>query len=92
VKFIEVLRIAGTYPGDNPGPNLQNKAGAFVALYWLANFFAIFGSNLIAFILPGEIFPTRYRSTLHGIFAASGKLGAIVSQIIFFKVQGTNTM
>jgi PHS family inorganic phosphate transporter-like MFS transporter len=44
------------------------------------------------FIIPGEIFPTRYRSTGHGIAAACGKLGAIVSQIIFFKVRGKDDM
>ena len=30
------------------------------------------------FIIPGECFPTRYRSTCHGLSAASGKAGAIV--------------
>lgn len=33
--------------------------------------------------MPGECFPTRYRSTSHGISAASGKLGAIVAQVVF---------
>ena len=28
------------------------------------------------------MFPTRYRSTAHGIAAASGKLGAIVTQVV----------
>lgn len=31
-------------------------------------------------MIPSEVFPTRYRSTGHGISAASGKLGAIISQ------------
>jgi PHS family inorganic phosphate transporter-like MFS transporter len=44
------------------------------------------------FIIPGEIFPTRYRSTAHGFAAACGKLGAIVSQIIFFKVRGSDNV
>lgn len=30
------------------------------------------------------MFPTRYRTTCHGIAAASGKLGAILAQIIFY--------
>lgn len=29
------------------------------------------------------MFPTRYRSTAHGISAASGKLGAIIAQVVF---------
>jgi MFS transporter, PHS family, inorganic phosphate transporter len=29
------------------------------------------------------VFPTRYRSTAHGISAACGKLGAILAQVVF---------
>jgi MFS transporter, PHS family, inorganic phosphate transporter len=29
------------------------------------------------------VFPTRYRSTAHGISAASGKLGAVIAQVVF---------
>jgi len=60
----------------------QGKA-AFVFLYCLANFFQNFGPNTTTFIVPGEAFPTRYRSTAHGISAASGKLGAVVAQVAF---------
>ncbi|KAG9312571.1 major facilitator superfamily domain-containing protein [Chiua virens] len=56
---------------------------AFLILYCLANFFQNFGPNTTTFIVPGEIFPTRYRATGHGISAASGKLGAVVAQILF---------
>jgi MFS transporter, PHS family, inorganic phosphate transporter len=56
--------------------------GGLVALYCLANFFSNFGPNTTTFILPGEVFPTRYRSTGHGISAASGKIGAIISQAL----------
>ena|SRR5579863_10631941 len=88
----QLLLIAGIYPGPDPDSNLRSKAGAFVALYCLANFFSNFGPNVTTFIIPGEIFPTRYRSTAHGIAAACGKLGAIVSQIIFFKVRGSDNV
>ncbi|KII84420.1 hypothetical protein PLICRDRAFT_57814 [Plicaturopsis crispa FD-325 SS-3] len=66
---------------------------AFVFLYCLANFFQNFGPNTTTFIIPGEVFPTRYRSTAHGISAASGKLGAIVAQVGFARlvnIGGTN--
>jgi len=56
---------------------------AFFFLYCLANFFQNFGPNVTTFIIPGEIFPTRYRSTAHGISAGSGKVGAVVSQVVF---------
>ena len=66
---------------------------AFVFLYCLTNFFQNFGPNTTTFIVPGEVFPTRYRSTAHGISAASGKLGAIVAQVGFAQLRnigGTN--
>jgi MFS transporter, PHS family, inorganic phosphate transporter len=56
--------------------------GALLALYILAQLFFNFGPNTTTFIIPGECFPTRYRSTGHGISAASGKIGAIVAQLI----------
>ncbi|ODV93867.1 hypothetical protein PACTADRAFT_71897 [Pachysolen tannophilus NRRL Y-2460] len=51
-----------------------------LAMYILAQFFENFGPNTTTFIVPGEIYPTRYRSTAHGISAACGKIGAIVAQ------------
>ena len=54
-----------------------------LALYVLAQFFFNFGPNATTFIVPGECFPTRYRSTSHGISAASGKVGAIIAQVVF---------
>ncbi|KKY38594.1 putative inorganic phosphate transporter pho84 [Diaporthe ampelina] len=51
-----------------------------LAIYVLAQFFFNFGPNSTTFIVPGECFPTRYRSTSHGISAASGKIGSIIGQ------------
>ena len=48
--------------------------------YVFCQFFCNFGPNVTTFIIPGEIFPTRYRSSAHGISAASGKIGAIIAQ------------
>jgi len=59
----------------------------FVALFTLAMFFKNFGPNATTFIVPAEAFPTRYRSTAHGISAASGKLGAIVAQVGFSQMK-----
>jgi len=59
----------------------------FVVLYCLANFFQNFGPNTTTFIVPGEVFPTRYRCTGHGISAASGKLGAIIAQVGFSRLK-----
>ncbi|KAI9205918.1 major facilitator superfamily domain-containing protein [Polychytrium aggregatum] len=50
----------------------------FTIVYTIAQFFFQFGPNTTTFVVPGEVFPTRFRSTAHGISAGLGKLGAIV--------------
>jgi len=55
---------------------------AMLALYIVAQFFFNWGPNTTTFIVPGECFPTRYRSTGHGLSAAMGKMGAILAQVI----------
>jgi len=81
----------GPHHGLGFGYDALNKTHAtskwFVFLYCLANFFQNFGPNTTTFIVPGEAFPTRYRSTAHGISAASGKLGAIVAQVGFARLK-----
>jgi len=60
----------------------QISSKGLLALYVLSQFFFNFGPNATTFIVPGECFPTRYRSTSHGISAASGKIGAIIAQVL----------
>lgn len=55
---------------------------ALLALYVVAQFLFNAGPNTTTFIVAGECFPTRYRSTAHGISAAMGKLGAVIAQVI----------
>jgi len=59
------------------------SSNGLLALYVIAQFFFNFGPNSTTFIVPGECFPTRYRSTSHGFSAASGKVGAIIAQCVF---------
>lgn len=56
--------------------------GAMLALYIVGQFLFNAGPNTTTFVVPGECFPTRYRSTGHGLSAAMGKIGAIVAQVI----------
>ncbi|KAJ6565933.1 hypothetical protein DFH09DRAFT_1314714 [Mycena vulgaris] len=44
----------------------------FMFLFCLTNLPQNFGPNTTTFIIPGRIFPARYRSTGHGISAATG--------------------
>ncbi|KAG6334803.1 hypothetical protein ID866_4292 [Astraeus odoratus] len=83
-----ILSVAGLIPGFafDALNTTQSGRHAFVFLYCCANFFQNFGPNTTTFIIPGEVFPTRYRSTAHGISAASGKLGAVVAQLVWTTV------
>jgi len=66
---------------------LEKSVVLFIVLFTLSQFFQNFGPNTTTFIIPGEVFPTKYRSTAFGISAASGKFGAIVAQIGFFQLK-----
>ncbi|PLB54694.1 inorganic phosphate transporter [Aspergillus steynii IBT 23096] len=52
-----------------------------VALYIIGQALFNFGPNATTYILPSELFPTRYRATCHGISAGAGKLGSILVQV-----------
>ncbi|CAG8241471.1 unnamed protein product [Penicillium salamii] len=54
---------------------------AVVALYIIGQIFFNFGPNATTYMIPAEIFPTRYRATCHGLSAGCGKLGSILVQI-----------
>ena len=36
--------------------------------------------SVLNFLVPGEVYPTRFRSTAHGVSAAAGKIGAVLAQ------------
>ncbi|GAA5795150.1 hypothetical protein HPULCUR_000504 [Helicostylum pulchrum] len=61
----------------------DNSIPAFIAIFTLAQLFQNFGPNTTTFIIPAEVFPTKVRSSAHGISAASGKAGAIISAFAF---------
>lgn len=54
-----------------------------VAAYALVQFGFAFGPNTLTFIVPAEIFPTRYRCTAYGVSAGAGKLGSVCVQLAF---------
>ncbi|CAO3656509.1 unnamed protein product [Mucor hiemalis] len=62
---------------------IETSVALFIVLYTITQIFFNWGPNTTTFVVPGECFPTRYRSTAHGISAASGKVGAIVAQVGF---------
>jgi PHS family inorganic phosphate transporter-like MFS transporter len=61
-----------------------------IVLYVFCQLLFNLGPNTLTFIIPAEIFPTRYRGTCHGISAAAGKLGSIVVQAFLPYTRITN--
>lgn len=45
------------------------------------------GPNVTTFLIPTEVFPTRVRGTAHGISAAAGKCGAVLTSFAFGTVE-----
>ena len=62
------------------GPPPPNK---ITLKYNPPQFFFNFGPNDTTFIVPPEVFPSRVRGFAHGLSAAAGKLGAILSALLF---------
>jgi MFS family permease len=64
-------------------PSVTKTALLFALLYGISYFFTEFGPNTTTFIYPAEIFPTKVRTTGHGISAGAGKLGAFLGAFLF---------
>jgi PHS family inorganic phosphate transporter-like MFS transporter len=72
--FLTILFIVWGFAYKHISPH------GMLGIYVLIQLFFNWGPNTTTFIVPGECFPTRYRSTSHGISAASGKIGSIIAQ------------
>ncbi|KAF2159313.1 hypothetical protein M409DRAFT_30190 [Zasmidium cellare ATCC 36951] len=58
-------------------------SGGLITLFTLAQFFLSCGPSLTTFLYPVELFPARVRGTAHGIAAATGKAGALITAFSF---------
>jgi PHS family inorganic phosphate transporter-like MFS transporter len=72
--FLTILFVVWGFAYKHISPH------GMLGIYVLIQLFFNWGPNTTTFIVPGECFPTRYRSTSHGISAASGKIGSIIAQ------------
>jgi MFS family permease len=64
-------------------PGMTTAVVPFLLVYGISYFFTEFGPNVTTFVLPGELFPTRFRATGHGASAGVGKLGAFIGVFLF---------
>ncbi|EEA26499.1 phosphate transporter [Talaromyces marneffei ATCC 18224] len=64
-----------------------------IVLYIIGQMLFNFGPNATTYMLPAELFPTRYRATCHGISAASGKIGSILVELftVYYNIGSTST-
>ena len=56
--------------------------GVNILLYALVRLSTAFGAGPLTFLLPAELFPTKYRASCHGISAATGKFGSLLASIL----------
>lgn len=64
--------------------------GVTITLFVLCQLTFYCGPNTLTFIIPAELFPTKYRATCHGVSAAAGKLGSIVTIVFLAYVKFDN--
>lgn len=65
------------------GVTNHTSTGGLMTLFTLSQLFLNWGPNATTFLLPVEVFPTRVRGSAHGIAAASGKAGAVLTAFAF---------
>jgi len=84
-KWIQIqgFLMAALFLGILAGRFHSLSKPAFVVCFAFLQFFFNFGANTTTYCYPAEVFPTRFRATAHGISAACGKAGAIISALVF---------
>ncbi|KIW04761.1 hypothetical protein, variant 2 [Verruconis gallopava] len=82
LQFWGSLLVAAVYAIWAGITNHTNTAG-LTAIFAVSQLVLNSSVNVTTFLLPVEVFPTRVRGTAHGIAAASGKVGAIITAMCF---------
>ncbi|KAG8941961.1 hypothetical protein FRC04_003920 [Tulasnella sp. 424] len=82
IQFFGFLMEA-LFLGIMAGRFYELSKPAFIVNFALLQFFFNFGANSTTYIYPAEVFPTRFKAFAHGMSAACGKAGAIISALAF---------
>lgn len=64
----------------------HTNVGGLMAIFTISQLVLNCTLNVTTFLIPVELFPTRVRATAHGIAAASGKAGAVLTAFAFGSV------
>jgi MFS family permease len=89
LQFVGFVLMGACFAVIGLVPGMTTVVIPFLLAYGISYFFTEFGPNMTTFVLPGELFPTRLRTTGHGISAGVGKLGAFIGVFLFPVLQGT---
>src|SRR5882757_4252646 len=89
LQFVGFVLMGACFAVIGLVPGMTTAVVPFLLAYGISYFFTEFGPNMTTFVLPGELFPTRLRTTGHGISAGVGKLGAFIGVFLFPVLQGT---
>ncbi|KAI0793234.1 major facilitator superfamily domain-containing protein [Abortiporus biennis] len=84
-KWIQIqgFLMAALFLGILAGKFHTLNTVSFIVCFAFLQFFFNFGPNTTSYCYPAELFPTKFRATAHGLSAASGKAGAILSALAF---------
>ncbi|KAF9218778.1 MFS general substrate transporter [Gyrodon lividus] len=84
-KFIQIqgFLMAALFLGILAGKFNSFDNASFIVCFAFLQFFFNFGANATTYCYPAEVFPTKYRASAHGLSAACGKAGAIISALVF---------
>ncbi|KAK0210703.1 phosphate transporter [Desarmillaria ectypa] len=84
-KWIQIqgFLMAALFLGVLAGKFHSLGSAGFIVCFAFLQFFFNFGANTTTYCYPAEVFPTRFRAFAHGISAACGKAGAIISALAF---------
>ncbi|KAH9942537.1 MFS general substrate transporter [Epithele typhae] len=84
-KWIQIqgFLLAALFLGILAGQFHELSTPAFIVCFAFLQFFFNFGANTTTYCYPAEVFPTKFRASAHGMSAACGKAGAILSALAF---------
>ncbi|KDN36081.1 hypothetical protein RSAG8_11103, partial [Rhizoctonia solani AG-8 WAC10335] len=84
-KFIQIMGfvMSSLFIAILAGKFYTLSPAAFIICFAFMQLFFNFGANTTTYMYPAELFPTRYRAFAHGVSAAFGKAGAIISSLAF---------
>ncbi|KAH8697400.1 major facilitator superfamily domain-containing protein [Talaromyces proteolyticus] len=68
-------------------PGVHTSTAGLMVIFAISQFVLNVGPNCTTFLIPAEVFPTRVRGMSHGISAAAGKCGAVLTAFAFGSVQ-----